>query len=134
MLEDTDALVSLIRDTEVTMAVRTRAKRVFAENTGTGLDLAFATFFLNRTNRSGILNGGPIGGVEQAGAWKLDARYNKEALIERIVKIGRMRRYIALTNLDAIEFLTSSAPTWPKKTLVYLDPPYHDKGRDLYYN
>ncbi|PKP86624.1 MAG: DNA methyltransferase [Alphaproteobacteria bacterium HGW-Alphaproteobacteria-17] len=134
VLDDTSALIKLIRETEVTMTVRNRAKRVFMENSGTSLELAFATFFLNRTNRSGILNGGPIGGVGQTGPWKLDARYNKEALIERIEKIARMRRFVSLTNLDAVEFLNSSAPTWPNKTLVYLDPPYYDKGRDLYYN
>lgn len=134
VLHDTADLVSLIRDTEVTMAVRKRAKRIFAEGNGTRLELAFATFFLNRTNRSGILNGGPIGGVDQKGAWKIDARYNKEALIERIERISRMRKYISLTNLDAVEFLNTAARTWSKKTLVYLDPPYHDKGRDLYYD
>lgn len=134
VLDDTAALVDLVRTTEVTMAVRDRAKRIFTESTGTGLELAFATFFLNRTNRSGILNGGPIGGVDQTGAWKLDARYNKEALIERIEKIARMRKYISLTNLDAIVFLNTAALQWRKNTLVYLDPPYYDKGRDLYYN
>ena len=134
VLDDTAALISLIRDTEVTMAVRDRAKRIFMEGSGTSLELAFATFFLNRTNRSGILNGGPIGGVNQTGPWNLDARYNKEALIERIGRIARMRKYISLTSLDAVGFLTTAASTWPKKTLVYLDPPYYGKGRDLYYN
>lgn len=134
VLDDTSALISLIRETEVTMEVRARAKRVFMEAKGTSLDLAFATFFLNRTNRSGILNGGPIGGVEQNGTWKIDARYNKESLIERIEKIARMRRYITLTNFDAVDFLNETSPSWPKKTLVYLDPPYYNKGRELYYN
>jgi len=134
VLHDTDALVRLIRDTEVTMEVRDRAKRVFTESTEIGVDLAFATFFLNRTNRSGILNGGPIGGIDQTGPWKLDARYNKTALIERIERIGRMRKYVQLTNLDAVDFLNNMSPSWPRKTLVYLDPPYHGKGQDLYYN
>ncbi|MDP3545499.1 MAG: hypothetical protein Q8S29_04900, partial [Phreatobacter sp.] len=65
---------------------------------------------------------------------KLDARYNKDALIERIRKIARMRRRISLTNMDAVQFLQQASPNWPKKTLVYLDPPYYEKGRDLYYN
>lgn len=99
-----------------------------------GMDLAFATFFLNRTNRSGILNGGPIGGIDQTGPWKIDARYNKEELIYRINKISKMRRRISLTNLDAIEFISIQNSTWPARTLVYLDPPYYEKGRDLYYN
>lgn len=134
VLENTDALIRLIRDTDVSMETRNRAKLVFATSREASLELAFATFFLNRTNRSGILNGGAIGGAKQEGAWKIDARYNKEALVERILKIGRMRRRISLTNMDAIEFLNSTHRDWPKKTLVYLDPPYHDKGRDLYYN
>jgi DNA adenine methylase len=134
VLDDSAALIDLIRKTEVTMAARDHAKRVFMDATGTTLELAFATFFLNRTNRSGILNGGAIGGVNQTGAWKLDARYNKEGLIERIEKIARMRKYISLTNLDAIQFLSANAEKWPKKTLVYLDPPYYNKGRELYYN
>jgi DNA adenine methylase len=134
VLNDTDALIDLIRETQVTMAVRDRAKRIFTKSADPNLELAFATFFLNRTNRSGILNGGPIGGVDQSGTWKLDARYNKEALIERIEKIARMRRYICLTNMDAVEFLNSTARNWPEKTLVYLDPPYYDKGHELYYN
>lgn len=134
VLDDTDALIRLIQDTDVTMETRERAKRVFTESRKTSLELAFATFFLNRTNRSGILNGGAIGGVRQEGAWKLDARYNKDALIERIRKISRMRRRISLTNMDAVEFLSQASPNWPRKTLVYLDPPYYEKGRDLYYN
>lgn len=134
VLYDTSSLVNLIRETEVTMAVRERAKRIFMGCSGTKLELAFATFFLNRTNRSGILNGGPIGGVDQKGTWKIDARYNKQALIERIEKISRMQKYISLSNFDATDFLTTSSPSWPRKTLVYLDPPYYDKGRDLYYN
>lgn len=134
VLDNTDALIRLIRDTDVTMETREKAKRVFMESREANLELAFATFFLNRTNRSGILNGGAIGGAKQEGAWKLDARYNKGALIERIEKISRYRSRISLTNMDAVDFILQKAPMWPKKTLVYMDPPYYNKGRDLYYN
>jgi DNA adenine methylase len=134
VLNDTEALIRLIQDTDVTMETRDWAKQVFTESRETSLELAFATFFLNRTNRSGILNGGAIGGVKQDGAWKLDARYNKDGLVQRIRKIARMRSRISLTNLDAVDFLTHTSPIWPSKTLVYLDPPYYEKGRDLYYN
>lgn len=134
VLEDSDALVRLIRDTDVTMETRDRAKRIFSESRDASLELAFATFFLNRTNRSGILNGGAIGGTQQEGTWKIDARYNKDELIERIRKIARMRKRISLTNMDAVEFLNQMSPNWSGRTLVYLDPPYYKKGRDLYYN
>lgn len=135
VLDRTDELVALISDTPVTVATRDRQKAVFASaDAADELELAFATFFLNRTNRSGILNGGMIGGRDQTGEWKLDARYNKVELIQRIERIARARRRVSLTRLDAVEFLKSYSATWGQKTLVYLDPPYFEKGPDLYYN
>ena len=134
VLEQPQELAKLIRETDVNMTTRERAKRVVMQARAPSLEVAFATFFLNRTNRSGIMNGGAIGGRDQGGPWKLDARYNKEALIDRIQKISRFRRRISLTNQDAITFLRNVGHAWPNKTLVYLDPPYYEKGRDLYYN
>ena len=64
----------------------------------------------------------------------MDARYNKEALIERIEAISSLRRKISLTNLDAVSFIESHSTDWKQKTLVYLDPPYFETGRDLYYD
>lgn len=69
------------------------------------LTIGFSTFFLNRTNRSGILKGGVIGGKNQEGKWKLDARYNKSDLISRIHKISENRHRIDLYNMDAIDFI-----------------------------
>lgn len=135
VLDDTDALIRLIHDTPIDVENRDRLKSIFSNSTNAApLELGFATFFLNRTNRSGILNGGMIGGRCQSGRWKLDARYNKIDLIARIERIARARRRISLTNLDAVEFLRIGGKTWTQKTLVYLDPPYFEKGRDLYYN
>lgn len=135
VLERTDDLVALIRDTPVTVETRARMKDAFMRRSNLGeLDTAFATFFLNRTNRSGILTGGMIGGKAQTGAWKLDARYNKDELIDRILRIARMRRRISVTQMDAVQFLRAHASTWGPRTLVYLDPPYFDKGPDLYPN
>jgi len=98
------------------------------------LDLGFATFFLNRTNRSGILEAGVIGGKNQAGLWKLNARYNQIDLIARIRAIGKLRSRIKIYNLDAMEFLANNQQSFPEKTLVYLDPPYVEKGPGLYLN
>jgi DNA adenine methylase len=110
-------------------------KRTFADpGSADDLELGFATFYLNRTNRSGILNGGPIGGHAQNGKWGMDARFNRPELIDRITRIARARSRIDITNLDATELLQSRSPKWPSKTLVYLDPPYFAKGPDLYYN
>ena len=98
------------------------------------LEIGFSTFFLNRTNRSGILKAGAIGGKEQNGNWKLDARFNKEDLIQRITKISRFKNRIRLYNQDASELTMQLSKTLPEKTLFYFDPPYYKKGKDLYIN
>jgi len=98
------------------------------------LELGFSAFFLNRTNRSGILGAGVIGGKNQEGDYRLDARFNKKDLTERIYRVARHRDCITLRNQDAQAFLLSICPKLPWNTLVYLDPPYYVKGSDLYEN
>ncbi len=98
------------------------------------LELGFATFFLNRTNRSGILNAGVIGGLKQEGLWKLDARFNKYDLISRLKVVARWRDRIKVSHLDARTLLREVAPGFPANCLVYLDPPYVEKGPKLYLN
>ena len=132
VLNNTDALCRLIKDTEVTMEEWHRQKAVQVAPDPTPLDLAFSTFFLNRTNRSGIILAGVIGGKEQAGTWKLDVRFNKKDLIARIQKIARHRSRITLTRIDAAEYIRTVLPTLPLQLLLYLDPPYYVKGEGLY--
>jgi DNA adenine methylase len=135
VLDHTDALCRLVRDTPITVKAWDRQRRIMENpREHDALVLGFATFFLNRTNRSGILNGGIIGGRDQTGPWKIDARYNSTELVNRIQSIASMRDRITLTRLDALRFLKSGVQKWPAKTLVYLDPPYFVKGRDLYYD
>ena len=131
-LHRTEDLCKRIRTTRVTMREWHRQRAVQALADPEPLDLAFSTFFLNRTNRSGIVLGGVIGGKEQAGEWKLDARFNKPDLIDRIERIGRLSRRINLYNLDAAKMITEILPDVPRRSLVYLDPPYYVKGAGLY--
>jgi DNA adenine methylase len=100
------------------------------------LELGFSTFFLNRTNRSGIIcSGGMIGGLQQRGKWKLDARYNKADLVKRVERIAAHSDSISLHGEDAERFLARTLPKLGKKSFVYLDPPYYVKGtRRLYAN
>lgn len=135
VLNQTEDLIRLILDTKLTVREWDRQKRVLSNpDDQDRLALGFATFFLNRTNRSGILNGGIIGGRDQTGPWKIDARFNARELAARITAIARMRSRISLSRKDALKFLIGGSPKWPKKTLVYLDPPYYVKGRELYHD
>ena len=99
-------------------------------------ELAFSTFYLNRMNRSGILDGGLIGGLRQAGAYSMDARFNRRELADRIRRIGESADRITLYCSDAAYFLASYLPQEcdPEDTLIYADPPYYDKGSTLYLN
>jgi len=133
VLLQTDALCRLILETPVTMMNWRRQHSIIVDPAGhSTLEIAFATFFLNRTNRSGIIRGGVIGGKAQRGSWKLDARFNKHDLISRIQRIARYSHRITLYNLDAAEMLTDVTPGLPTQSLLFLDPPYYSKGKDLY--
>ena len=100
----------------------------------TEFEVGFATFYLNRTNRSGVLNAGVIGGLDQSGKWKIDARFPRNELIRRIELIGSLRDSITLFNLDAEDFFSYKLSMIPKKSLVYCDPPYFEKANRLYLN
>lgn len=127
------ALIDRIRKTPVTVAEWRRQRAVQREPGRHGLlALGFSTFFLNRTNRSGILRGGVIGGQDQRGKWGIAARYDKETLIGRIERVARFRSRITLHNADAAELMRDLLPALPARTLVYADPPYYSQGRRLY--
>ncbi|MBK1974777.1 DNA adenine methylase [Brevundimonas diminuta] len=135
VLNRTDDLIKLINDTAISLEERDRQKAIFDRPLEHApLDLGFAMFFLNRVHRSGILNGGVIGGRAQTGQWKINARFNKPDLVSRIEQIADARRRIELTNLDAVALLEAGSSKWDSKTLVYLDPPYYEKGSQLYHH
>lgn len=132
-LDHTDELVRRVRDADVSMEEWHRQRAILRSDDSDPIDLGFAALFLNRTNRSGILTGGPIGGYAQAGTWRLDARFRRDDLTHRIEKVGRHRERVELHQLDAAEFLTAIVPTLPERSLVYLDPPYYIKGQEELY-
>jgi DNA adenine methylase len=129
-----EALCRLVRDTSVTVREWKRQKAIQSDPSADTLALGFSTFFLNRTNRSGIIKGGIIGGKNQTGPWKMDARYNRQDLCQRVEKIASYAPRISLYNKDAAVFLEKSLKRIPESALVYLDPPYYAKGRQLYEN
>ncbi len=98
------------------------------------LEVGFSTFFLNRTNRSGIIDkAGPIGGMEQTGNYPIDCRFNKIRLVEQIRKISTYRESIQIYNLEALDFI-DDVILKTRKTFVFFDPPYYSKGPGLYTN
>ncbi|MCR5857448.1 DNA adenine methylase [Mesorhizobium sp. J428] len=124
VLNSTNDLCRMIHDCPLTMDEWDKQKEIFRRpDEADNLSLGFSFYFLNRTNRSGILNGGVIGGRGQTGKWKIDARFNKPDLISRIEKIASLRDRIELTNLDAVKFIEINAKRFGNRTLLYIDPP-----------
>lgn len=135
VLHKSDNLCKLITDTPINVDTWFKLKDYQSDKENIDLlNLGFSTFFLNRTNRSGILNAGIIGGYEQTGNYKIDARFNKDDLIKRIQRIATYADRIHLTNEDAVVLLQQLDKELPNNTLFYLDPPYYVKGKGLYMN
>ncbi|HCQ8417689.1 TPA: DNA adenine methylase [Klebsiella variicola] len=135
VINHNEKLCEMIEETPVTIENWYIQRDVLLNSNNKNIiDTAFSTFFMNRTNRSGILKAGVIGGKSQSGKWKLDARYNKHDLIKRIKLINTFKDNIHVSNLDAIDFLTEKLTLFPNNTLIYLDPPYYVKGSELYRN
>ena len=132
ILTETDRFVNDIRNIELTIDEWNRQKKIVENCSRYSYELGFATFYLNRTNRSGIIKGGVIGGTEQAGNWRMDARFNREDLVERIVKVASRKKHIHLYNKDVNSFIQNYLPKYQQNAFVYFDPPYFEKGKQLY--
>ncbi len=138
ILNRTGKFLDLLTSTKPTPDEWHRQRDIYlAPSYYTPLRVGFATFFLNRCNRSGIISrGGMIGGKRQNGRWKIDARYNRVELAKRIRKIALFRDRIVISKLDALDFIDGidADPGKAARTFVYLDPPYFKKGSQLYLN
>ncbi len=137
LLEETDEFVRLIETASVTVEEWKRQRQIFLDaDSHSLLEVGFSTFFLNRCNRSGILGGRPIGGLNQSGPWKIDARFSKDHLVHRVETLALYKDRIHIFGLDAQVFLKSKEikALATDKTLLYLDPPYYVMGSELYLN
>ncbi|RFU62235.1 DNA adenine methylase [Bacillus sp. V59.32b] len=135
ILNNTDEFIKLVIETPVTIDEWHNQKSI-RENiyNHDPLMVGFSTFFLNRTNRSGIVDkAGPIGGLDQNGQYKIDCRFNKDTLIEKIQKIANYREVITIKNIDAMEFIQNDI-LQTRNSFTFFDPPYYKKGQGLYTN
>ena len=133
VLEQPDALCDRIQAIPVDMT-QWHEQRHVLRSSKDPLKLALATLFLNRTNRSGIIAGGVIGGKLQQGNYKIDCRFKKAELIEKIQRIAGYREVVRVSNLDGRQCILDWAKRLPKRALINIDPPYFCKGQELYTN
>lgn len=134
ILNYTEQFIQKIEQTEINISTWYEQKNIYKnQDMHNELEIGFATFYLNRCNFSGVIKGGPIGGIKQTGKWKIDARFNKDDLIKRIQKIAEFKKNIKIYNKDTLILLKENKQKF-KKCLLYLDPPYFYKGSQLYTN
>ncbi len=129
-----DELCDFIKNVSLNMKQWYAYRDVYQRATEPSLELGKAALYLNRTNRSGILTGGVIGGKEQTGAYKISARFNRDTLCKKVRGISARAGDIELHNFDVLDFMNEVAPTLGSPSLLYLDPPYVQKGPGLYEN
>ncbi len=132
ILEYTERFIEQLTNIELSIDEWKRQWRIYSNKENDIFKLGFATFYLNRTNKSGIIEGRPIGGMFQSGRWKIDARFNRKQLLERIKRIANYKSRIEIYNMDGIELMNKIK--YKQNLFIYVDPPYYRKGSTLYYN
>lgn len=134
VLNDTENLLRLISDTPITIEERERQKQNYRDANADPLTDGFATLFLNRVNFSGIIKGGPIGGLDQSGTYKVDCRFNKDDIKSKIETIAQLKSKIKLYNRDAGYLIRMNLMKIKSPMFLNIDPPYVIKGSQLYTN
>ncbi|MCP6682143.1 DNA adenine methylase [Bacillus nakamurai] len=134
VLYNTESLVERILNTPINMDTWYKQKDIQKQkDIADILDLGFSTLFLNRTNRSGIIKAGVIGGKKQNGSYKMDCRFSKEDIVKKICNIALYKKNITVYNMDALEFIDKVIPN-TRNSFTFFDPPYFNKGPSLYTN
>jgi len=133
VLDNSEVLIDRFRGLPITLETWQTFKPLLdikEVNDSNVLDLGLAGLFFNRSNFSGILKAGPIGGHGQKSTYKIDCRTNKEDLILRIQSIAAMSSKINVVFGDAVELIKTNSRK--QNVIFYIDPPYFNKGESLY--
>lgn len=131
--QDNEAFIDRVGSAPLTIDEWLRQRDVYrAKDISDPLALGFAFFYLNRTNRSGVLNAGVIGGLDQSGNYKMDARFNRETLTARLKTVGDFAGQIEVSDLDGRSVIRNYASR--PDVFLYIDPPYVQAGSQLYLN
>jgi len=135
---DTQWLIDKIETIDVTLEKWWEFKN---SNPTTKREQALTCFFLNRTSFSGILENraGPIGGKTQQSQYKIDCRFMREVLINRIKQASLLKDKVIdvmccswLEGIDEIRKLQKLGKLPSDNLFLYLDPPFFEEAEALY--
>lgn len=135
ILNNTDEIKRLIKETPLSVKEWEKQKAIYSAGLNNNrVEYGFSALYLNRTNVSGIIKGGIIGGIEQTGNYLINARFNRDVLSNTVSDIAKLKDHIILKNMDAKDFLAPPSLNSFRKVFIYCDPPYVQKGSKLYKN
>lgn len=135
---DTDWLLDQIETVPITLDNWSAFKHSNPKETR---EQALACLFLNRTSFSGILEKhvGPLGGKNQTSPYKIDCRFHRPSLIQRIQEISNYKdRVYGIWNLDWLEAMQRIEKEQERGIIskdsifYYLDPPFFEAADKLY--
>ena len=134
LVHESERFIQAIYSIPVTLTEWFKQREILLKTAEPSFELGIAAFFMSRTNRSGVIFGGAIGGSTEEkqnnAKYKIDCRFNKQDLIQRLELIAEHKQQIRVSNEDALAFLRQLE----NDVFVYLDPPYYVKGKYLYMN
>jgi DNA adenine methylase len=97
------------------------------------IELALAGLFFNRANYSGIIGANPIGGMSQSSDYKIDCRFTKSTVIDRMIAASLVMDKMTVVRGDVVSYLRrNSERLIQDNSVVYVDPPYVLQGKKLY--
>ncbi len=99
------------------------------------VEFGFKKLAIHQISYSGLgtKSGGPLGGRDQKSDYKIDCRWSPDYICKKIdalnIKFKKLSvRNDCCTQLDFSDLINDTK----MDALIYLDPPYYDKGNDLY--
>lgn len=139
VMDDGPALAAQVETIAPSLAVfqesREKVRAALAGDTMNSFELGLAAFILNRCSRSGMImpSVGPIGGKSQSGRDTINARFNGQALADRIRTVHALGNRFKVFAGDGISFLEDLPTSGVQdEVFCFVDPPYIGVGNDLY--
>ncbi|MCQ4574336.1 MAG: DNA adenine methylase [Candidatus Brocadiales bacterium] len=135
VFNDPKCLIKFIKNVDINVENFCKYKKIATSKEASNKKFAEACIFLNRTSFSGILKDstGPIGGKKQNAKYKINCRFNRKLLIEKIKYISHFKnRVIVLPYGWEKTIRYAEKVKQNNKIFFYFDPPFYKKGNRLY--
>ncbi|WP_369340694.1 DNA adenine methylase [Bacillus subtilis] len=125
------ALIDLVKNIEPDHKTFFYAQSIIKNDyRGTDLvDAAWSSLIVNRLAFSGIAKANPLGG-KKGNKKSLLSRWNPEELVKRIEKVHSLSDRMVITQENAVNLIEEAY--WEEDSTIFIDPPYVDKGKQLY--